>query len=338
MKCYLVQGVGIENLVQGERPALALKEGEVLVDVKACSLNFRDLLVIRGQYGSGPFDPFIPLSDMAGVVKAVGSEVKEWKGGDRVINSFFRTWPGGRLRSSWARTAVGAAGVDGVLSEQIVYPAESLVKVPDHMTWEEAAALPVAGLTAWSALIVHGKLRPGQWVLLHGTGGVSIFAAQVAHAIGAKTILTTSSPEKAKLVKEKFGVAETVNYRDVEWPNRVKEITQGSGVDVVVDVAGGETLAKSLHICNYGARVAVIGVLDNPKAAISVVDMLQHQIAVKGIYVGSCEDLRAFSKAAEAIHLKPAIDKIFSFSQVPEAYRYLESQKHIGKVVIKVRP
>lgn len=335
MKYYLVNGNGIDTLQLVEKPSPGnLGENDALVEAKAWSLNYRDLLVAKGEYGKKETNAFIPLSDMAGVVKAVGQNVTELKPGDRVLNAPFRRYPAGNMCSSWARTFVGAMGVDGVLAEQVIYPADSLVKIPEHLDFKEAATFTIAGLTAWSAVMTHGKTLPGEWVLMHGTGGVSIFAAQLAKAIGAKTIMTTSSKEKAEYVKKNFGISATVDYRDSDWTDQVKAITQGNGVDVIVDVAGGDILAQSLRICNYGARVGVVGVLSGQDSNIHVRDLLYRQIQVRGIFMDSTEQLRALMRAAAALNLKPAIDKVFPFEQVKEAYYYLEAQKHIGKVVI----
>ena len=169
-----------------------------------------------------------------------------------------------------------------------------------------------------------------------GTGGVSIFAAQLAHALGAKTIMTTAKSDKADFVKKHFGVHATVNYQEADWHKKVKEISHG-GVDVVVDVVGGETLSQSLQVCNYGARVAVIGVLSGKETTLRIMDLLTHQVSMRGIFMESTEELRDLMRAVEAIKLKPAVDKVFPFNEAIEAYRYLESQKHIGKVVISVQ-
>lgn len=337
MKCYLVDGKGIDNLKSVVRDSPALSdENNALVSVKACSLNYRDLMIAKGQYGGkgSDYPPTIPLADMAGVIKAVGKNVSDLKPGDRVLNSPFRCYPAGSLRSSWARTFVGGMGVDGVLAEEIVYPADALIKIPEHLNFIEASTFPIAGLTAWAAISTHGKTKPGDWVLLQGTGGVSIFAAQLAHAMGAKTIMTTSSDEKAAFVKKHFHISATVNYKNADWTKQIKEITKGGGVDVIVDVVGGETLSQSLQICNYGARVAVIGVLSGQETNLRIRDLLQHQITLRGIFMESTEELRALMKAVDALQLKPAVDKTFPFSEATAAYRYLEAQKHIGKVVI----
>lgn len=339
MKYYLTDGKGIETLklVEGPAPKL-LKDDDVLVEPKAWSLNYRDLMIAKGLYQYKPqnAEPFIPISDMAGEVKAVGKQVADLKPGDRVINAPFRHYPAGRMCSSWARTFIGGLGVNGVLAEQITYPAESLVKLPDYLSYAEGATFTIAGLTAWAAIVTHGKTLPGEWVLLQGTGGVSLFAAQLAKAMGAKTIMTTSSNEKAEYVKKTFGVTATVNYKEPDWTKRIKDITQGAGVDVVVDVAGGEILSQSLHICNYGARVNVIGILSGTESTILIRDLLYHQIQIKGIFMESTEELRALMRAAETLQLKPAIDKVFAFDKAKDAYSYLESQKHIGKVVISL--
>lgn len=337
MKHYLVDGKGIDSIKLSEKTSpTILGDFDVLVDAKAWSLNYRDLMVAKGQYQykNQELPPFIPLSDMAGIVKALGSKVTDLKPGDRVLNSPFRHYPAGKLRSSWARTFIGGMGVDGVLAEQVVYPAEALVKIPEHLDYKEASTFPIAGLTAWSALVTHGKVQPGEWVLLQGTGGVSIFALQLAKAMGARTILTTSSKEKGDFVKKTFGATATVNYRDANWADQVKEITGGIGVDVAVDVAGGDILSQTLRICNYGARVGVIGILSGQDSNIHIRDLLSHQVQVRGIFMESTEELRALMRAVDAIKLKPVVDKAFPFTQAQEAYHYLEAQKHIGKVVI----
>jgi NADPH:quinone reductase-like Zn-dependent oxidoreductase len=335
MKCYQVDGKGIDQLKLIDCPAPEIiQDHDVLIDVKACALNYRDLLVIKGQYGPGPYPPFIPVSDMSGVVRAVGSKVADFKPGDRVLNAPFQHWPAGIMRSNWARTFVGGAGVDGVLAEQITYPEDALVKVPSFLNFNEAATLTIAGLTAWASIVTHGKTRPGEWVLLQGTGGVSIFAAQLARACGARVILTTSSPSKAEEVKKRYGITATIDYRQPDWYKEVKNITQGHGADVVVDVVGGDTLAQSMQACAYGARVAIVGILSGFESKIRLFDVMQHQIQLKGVFMESTEELRTFVTAVDALQLKPAVDRVFSFDQAVEAYRYLESQKHIGKVVI----
>lgn len=337
MRCYLVHSDGIAGLKMDERPAGEPGVGEALVDVYAVSLNYRDLLVVKGQYGRKPSAPFIACSDMAGVVAKTGPDVETLKEGDRVVNAPFRRWPAGKLRSDWMRTFVGAAGVDGVLAEQVIYPAESLVKMPASYSFAEGATLTVAGLTAWAGIHTHGRTRPGDWVLLHGTGGVSIFSAQLARILGARTILTTSSPDKSRVVKERFGVAHTLDYRDAAWHEQARDITDGQGVDVVIDVASGQTFAQSLKACANHARVSLIGILGGYEATFNPFDIIRRQITVRGIYMESTEELNAFARACETNGLHPCIDRVFPFDQARQAYEYLDARKHIGKVVIAVR-
>jgi len=339
MKCYTVDGTGLDSLRLAERPEPAAPgSGEVLVNVHAVSLNYRDLMVADGRY-SGKLDPpIIACADMAGTVAKVGTGVAEFKEGDRVLNAPFRFWPAGTLRSEWARTFVGGTGVDGVLAERIVYPAVSLVKVPGHFTsFAEGSTLTIAGLTAWAAVVTHGKTQPGDWVLLHGTGGVSIFAAQIAKKIGASVILSTSNEAKGKTVREKFGVDAVVNYRDADWPKQVRNITGGRGADVVVEVAGA-SLSNSIQACASGGRVALIGVLAGVECSINVRHILMRQITVRGIMMESTEELRKLAKALEAWKVHPCVDRVFPFEEARTAYSYLQSQRHIGKVVIEVTP
>lgn len=337
MNCYVLNGNGIDQLkrVERERPSI-LTPYDVRVRVKACSLNYRDLMIARGEYqlSKGEEGFFIPLSDMAGEVIEIGAEVQEWKVGDRVLNHPFRQWPAGRLRLSWAKTFIGVREMEGVLAEEVIYPSDALVSIPSYLSDVEACTFPIAGLTAWAAVVTHGQILPGEWVLLEGTGGVSIFAAQLAHAMGGKVILLTSSQEKGAFVQKHFHVDAVLDYRDEAWGKQVKELTQGIGVDIVVDVVGGKTLSNALKICNFGARVGVIGVLGGLESPISIIDMLRHQIKLQGIFMESTEELRACLRAAETFQLRPQVSKVFPFSEAIEAYRYFEAQKHIGKVVI----
>jgi NADPH:quinone reductase-like Zn-dependent oxidoreductase len=338
MRCYTVDGSGPQSLQLTQRPVPGAPGiGDVLVDVHAVSLNYRDLLVADGRYG-GPQKPsIIAASDMAGVVAAVGAGVTAFKPGDRVLNAPFRHWPAGTLRRDWSRTFVGGQGVDGVLAEQIIYPADALAPVPAHMSFEQGSTLTIAGLTAWAALVTHGRVRPGDWVLAHGTGGVAIFAAQLARLFGAKIILSTSSAEKGKFVRDKFGVADVVDHRDPQWPKRVREITGGRGLDVVVETAGGDQLGRSIECCNYGGRVGLIGVLGGLEAKFNSFSLMMHQVSIRGIYMESTTELHALARALEAGRVEPCIDRTFAFEDAPAAYEHLRSGRHVGKVVIRVR-
>ncbi len=335
MKCYTVNGEGIDHLRCEDRddpspPGL----GEALVGVGAVSLNYRDLMVADGRYSGRMDRRIVACSDMAGVVLAVGRGVEGIEPGDRVLNAPFRRWPAGLLRSDWARTFVGGGGVDGVLAEKVVYPAESLVKVPAHLSMQEGSTLTIAGLTAWAALVTHGQTKPGEWVLLHGTGGVSLWAAQIAKTLGARVILSSSSSDKAKQVKERLGIDHTIDYRDPEWPGQVRELTGGYGADVVVEVGGGAMVGQSIEACAYGGRVGVIGVLGGAQATISAVKMIAHQVTVRGIFMESAAQLRAFAGAVESSGMRPWVDRVFPFEEVARAYGHLFSGDHMGKVVI----
>lgn len=311
-------------------------QGEVLVKVRSVSLNYRDLMVARGLYGR-PFNGvFVAGSDMAGEILKVGPGVISFRRGDRVVNAPFRHWPAGKITLDRMKTLVGAAGVDGVFSENVIYPADALVSMPSHFSYHEGATLPVAGLTAWAALISHANVRAGEWVLLHGTGGVSVFAAQLANIMGARTLLTTSSEEKGAQMKGKYDVLQTFDYRDGEWPKQVRSFTGGEGVDVVVDVAGGQTLTRSLKACAFHARVSLVGILDGFETPLNPFDIIGRQIQINGIYTSSTENLRALVKCVEVSRLRPCIDHIFPFEEMPAAYDYLESQRHIGKIVCSI--
>jgi NADPH:quinone reductase-like Zn-dependent oxidoreductase len=275
---------------------------------------------------------------MAGTVIEVGDGVTEWAPGDRVLNAPFRMYPAGALRSEWVRTFVGGNGVDGILAERILYPAESLVRIPASYSFVEGSTLTIAGLTAWAAVVTHGRTRPGDWVVVHGTGGVSVFAAQIARMLGAGVILTTSSPRKAEWAREHLGVADTFDYRSPDWPTQVREATGGNGADVVVEVAGGECLAQSMRACGYGGRVAVIGVLAGAETKIRVRDLLSRQISVKGIFMESTAELRALARALDQNNVRPHVDRVFPFDETHLAYAHLQSQQHVGKVVIAMNP
>jgi NADPH:quinone reductase-like Zn-dependent oxidoreductase len=338
MRCYTVAGTGLDSLQQVERPSPGPPgPGEALVDVHAVSLNYRDLLVADGRYGGEQEPPILAASDMAGVVVSVGPGVTSLAAGDRVLNAPFRCWPAGTLQRDWSRTFVGGQGIDGVLAEQIVYTADALVPLPSYLTFEQGSTLTLAGLTAWAAVVTHGRVRPGEWVLTHGTGGVSIFSAQIARLCQARVILSTSDPAKAQFVRDRFGVAETIDYRAAEWPKAVRRITEGRGVDVVVETAGGVSLARSIEACGYGARIGVIGVLGGLESPINLFQLLMHQVTLRGIYMESTAELRALVRALEAGRVEPYVDRVFDFEQARAAYEHLRAGRHIGKVVIRVR-
>lgn len=338
MKVVVTDESGIEGLKIESRPEPKnLCPQDVLVEVHSVSLNYRDLMVAKGTYSKKYGSPYIAGSDFSGIVLKVGDEVRDFKAGDRVFNSPFRAWFGGRLDINGTKTFIGANGVDGVLAEQVVYPAAALVKIPDHLSFNEASTLTIAGLTAWSALVTHGKILPGEWALLHGTGGVSIFAAQIAQKLGVNVIVTSSNEEKAQIMEEKYGAKASVDYRQSDWPAQVKKIAENQGVHVVVEVAGGKTLAGSIDACRPYGHVSLIGALSGANAELNVVEILRRQITVRGIFMESTQELKAFARAVSAWKIHPHIDRVFSLDHVKDAYTHLESQKHMGKIVIAVR-
>jgi len=325
----------IEGLKLVDSPTPQPGPGQVLVRIKAATLNYRDLLTIKGGYGSRQKFPLIPVSDGAGVVEAAGAGVREFAPGVRVVGSFFETWISGEPSAAKIQGALGSA-VDGVLAEYRVFPSQALVRTPDHLTDVEAAALPCAGLTAWSAVVKLGGVKAGQTVLTQGTGGVSIFALQFAKMCGARVIATSSSDAKLERLKS-LGADVTINYRTVpDWGRMARELA-GQGVDLVVEVGGVGTLNESIRAIRIGGTIAFIGVLAGPPPTeLRLPLMVMQQQRLQGVTVGSVEDLQAMCDAIAINKMKPVIDKTFPFDQAAEAFRYMASGSHFGKVAIAV--
>ena len=333
MKAFEIQQFGIENLALVEREELKPKSNEVIVKFHAASLNYRDLMMVKGFYNPKLKTPLVPLSDGAGEIVAVGETVKKWKTGDRVCPIFTQGWICGAPSFEKARTALGG-DLDGVLREFGAFSEESVVKIPANFSYEEAATLPCAAVTAWNALAVSGNLKAGETVLTQGTGGVSVFAAQFAQMHGARVFATSSSDEKLARIRE-LGAAETINYRKTpDWDKEVLNRTEKIGVDHVVEVGGAGTLAKSMNAAKIGGHIAVIGVLSGA-GEINPISILMKQIRLQGIFVGSREMFEAMNRAIEANQLKPVIDEVFAFEETPAALKFMESGAHFGKIVIK---
>ncbi|WP_257166792.1 NAD(P)-dependent alcohol dehydrogenase [Bradyrhizobium sp. SRS-191] len=334
MRCYELQGPGgIDALALVDKPVPQPARGEVLVRINAASINYRDLLTVRGGYGSKQKFPLVPLSDGAGVVEAVGDGVASFARGDRVIGSFFEGWTGGEPSEAKMRAALGGA-VDGTLTEYRVFPAQALVRTPAHLSDIEAAALPCAGVTAWSAVVKLGGIRPGQTVLTQGTGGVSIFALQIAKIAGARVIATSSSEAKIARLKE-LGADVTLNYKTTpDWGKQAREIT-GQGVDLVVEVGGVGTLNESIRATRIGGTIAFIGVLAGaPASELRLPLMVMQQQRLQGVTVGSVDDLQALANALALHQVKPVVDRVFPFTEAREAFHYMSSGAHFGKVAI----
>ena len=336
MKAFEIRGgFGLDNLVLTERPDPQPGHGEILLRVRAVSLNFRDLLTIRGQYNPKQKLPLIPCSDGAGEVVAVGEGVTRVQPGERVCVSFAPRWLAGEPTREKLRSTLGGP-LDGVLAEQIVLSAEGVVRVPDHLTDEEAATLPCAALTAWSALVTEGRLAPGASVLLQGTGGVSIFALQFAKILGLRAIITSSSEEKLESAR-RLGADEGINYRQIpEWGARVKELTGGIGVDHVVEVGGAGTLKQSLHAVRLGGTVSLIGVLAGNALELPLPLIFMQRVRVQGLLVGSREDFEAMNRAISLHRLHPVIDRVFPFAETRAALELMERGGHFGKICIRV--
>ncbi len=335
MKAYEIQQFGVEHLAIVERPEPSPQESEVLVKFHAFSLNYRDLMMIKGLYNPRLKMPIVPFSDGAGEVVAVGAGVTKWKIGDRVSPIFMQGWHEGEIESSKARTALGG-DVDGVLREFGAFDEHALVRIPDHFSYEEAATLPCAAVTAYNALFESGKLHPSDTVLLQGTGGVSIFALQMASVYGCRTIITSSSDEKLARAKE-LGANELINYREREdWDRAVLELTAKRGVDTVVEVGGAGTLQKSVNAVKMGGHIAVIGVLSG-KGEFNPTSILMKTVKMHGIFVGSRQMFEQMNLLlCQHNHLKPIIDKTFEFGEVRDALKYMESGAHFGKIVVNI--
>lgn len=336
MQSYVIDGQwGLENLKQTEHPEPEPGPGEVLVSVKACSLNYRDWLMLQGRYNPRIPLPLIPLSDGAGEVAAVGEGVTRFQVGDRVAAIFNQTWDGGEPTRERLRTTMGGP-LDGMLTQKRVLPESGLVRVPDHLSIEQAATLPCAGVTAWSAIAKYGRLKPGESVLVQGTGGVSIFALQLAKLFGARVIVTSSSDEKLERAK-KLGADETINYvGNPDWHKEVRALTGKVGADHIVEVGGAGTLEKSLKAARIGGSVYVIGVLAGNSSPLNILPILMSSVRLQGVTVGSRDDFEAMNAAFAHNKLEPVVDKVFAFDEAKAAFEHLAAAKHFGKVVVRV--
>jgi NADPH:quinone reductase-like Zn-dependent oxidoreductase len=335
MNVYEIRNFGFEGLAVVERPTPEPGPNQVLVRMHAWSLNYRDLLTLTGRYNPRLKLPQVPLSDGAGEIVAIGSEVKGFKIGDRVAGTFFERWTSGETTDEKARTALGA-GRDGVLAEYVALHEDGVIPAPHHLTYAEAATLPCAALTAWNALVVEGKIKPGDTILTLGTGGVSIFALQFAVLSGARVIITSSSDEKLARARD-MGASHTVNYRQIpDWGKHVRQLAGGRGVDHVVEVGGAGTFNQSIAALKRGGQLSLIGVLAD-KTGVDVTPIIMNSIRVQGIFVGSREMFSAMNAAIAMHQLHPVIDRAFGFDAAPEAFKLMESGKHFGKICIEIQ-
>jgi NADPH:quinone reductase-like Zn-dependent oxidoreductase len=337
MRAYeLVAGSqSIDGLRRCDRPEPKPLPTQILVRIRAAALNYRDLMIARGLYGGPLSTNVIPLSDGAGEVVAVGSAVSRFRVGERVAGTFFRNWIDGAPPQE-ALVSLGAPPADGVLAEYAVFAEQDAVAVPAHLSAQAAATLPCAAVTAWRSLIDLGRLAPGETVLLIGTGGVSIFALQFAKLAGARVLIMSSSDEKLARARA-LGADECVNYRTHPgWEREVLKLTQGRGVDHVLEVGGADTLGHSIASLAVGGRIALIGVLTGIGAGGSPYALLRKQASLHGVFVGSRGHFERMNAAIAANRFEPIVDRTFGFDEAAAAYRHLESGKHFGKVVLSI--
>jgi NADPH:quinone reductase-like Zn-dependent oxidoreductase len=326
---------GLEQLAVGDRPDPVAGPGRVVLRMRAASLNYRDLLMVRGQYNPKQRLPLIPASDGVGQVVSVGEGVERVRPGDRVSPIFAQRWIAGVPTPDKLRSTLGGP-LDGTLTERMALDAESVVRVPDHLTEEEAATLPCAGVTAWNALVTHGGVRGGETVLVLGTGGVSLFALQFGTRLGARVIVISSSDEKLDLARS-LGAWQTINYRSTPaWAREVKSMTGGVGVDLVVEVCGAGTFEQSVAALRFGGRISLIGNLAGGKSEINLIPLFMRQIRVQGILVGSREDFEAMNRAIEAHVLRPAVSRVYPLEEARAAFERLMAPDHFGKVGLRI--
>src|ERR1700691_1576106 len=328
-------GAGIEALARVDLPEPKPQHRQVVVKVGACSLNFRDLGIVRGTYRMPVRDKIVPLSDGAGEVVEVGGGVTRVKAGDKVAGCFFQRWPGGEPSQNVQASALGGS-IDGMLAEYAVLEEDGVVKSRASLSIEEGAPSPCAAVTAWHAMMAHAKLIAGQTVLLQGTGGVSIFALQFAHAMGVTALITSSSDDKLARAK-KLGAAHAVNDKNPpDWEKAAVASTGGRGVDHVVEVGGAGTLARSFGAIRIGGKISMIGGLSGAATELNPGLILGRRANVQGISVGSTEMFEAMNAAIAANKIKPVIDRVFGFDEAREAYKHMASGAHFGKIVIRV--
>ncbi|MEY2937340.1 MAG: hypothetical protein RL033_8089 [Pseudomonadota bacterium] len=336
MRVYELRGPGLDQLRCVDRPKPEPGPGQVLVRVCAASLNYRDLLIAEGRYGRLPIHyPLVPLSDAAGEVVTVGDGVTRVAAGDRVATSFFQDWLEGPLDARKAATALGGA-IDGVLAEYVLLQADGVVQLPPSLSFEQGCTLPCAGVTAWVSLIEHGKLEPDQSVLLQGTGGVSILGLQIAKAVGARVFITSRSDEKLARAAS-LGADGLINSEKLpDWDVGVRELTIGRGVDHLIEVSGAATLPISLRALRDGGHLSLVGLLSGAPASQEVAERNERGIRVDSVYVGSRRHLESLTELLARFGVKPIVDVSFPFDQAAQAFEYLKSGQHFGKVVIRI--
>ncbi len=335
MKAYEVgTQKGTESLRMVDRAEPTAGPGQALVRIKANAINYRDVMILNGWYGPAKPETLIPVSDGAGEVVAVGDGVSRVKPGDRVAVSFFSRWIEGPWGPQYFGSDLGG-GADGTLAEMGAFPADALVKLPNAWSFEDGACLPCAGVTAWNAIVEAGMVKAGDHILLIGTGGVSIFGVQIAKAIGAKSVIISSSDDKLARAK-KLGADVGVNYKtNPDWPKAVLEATGGKGADIIVETAGPGNLEKSFAAAAFNGFIGLIGGFAQTKDPINTMGLVGKNLTLHGITVGSRTMQEELITAMVKSNQKPAIDKVIDFKDAAAAYTLMSSQTHLGKIVIK---
>jgi NADPH:quinone reductase-like Zn-dependent oxidoreductase len=336
MKAWRIPAFGIDKLSLDEVPAPQPGPGEVILDVHAVSLNYRDLMTVKGTYNPKLQTNRIPCSDGAGIIAAIGEGVTRVAVGDRVAGIFFQHWLDGEPAVEKFKGALGG-DVDGTLAQQMLLREDGVVPIPAQLSFEEAATLPCAGVTAWNAVVTAGRIKSGDTVLIQGTGGVSCFALQLAHGLGARVIGTSSSSVKLRRAAD-LGLDAGHNYReDPEWARWAVRQTGGLGVDLTVEVGGAGTFQQSMAATRTGGVIAQIGVLAGREQSLTITPILHKMLEIRGIYVGSRRHFLEMNRAIAQTGLRPVIDRIFSFGEAREAFTTLENASHFGKIVISVK-
>ena len=337
MKIWQIQSFGIDQLALQDVPTPKPGQGEVLVKVHAVSLNYRDLLMIKGQYNPKMVLPRVPCSDGAGEVVEVGEGVTQVKVGDRVAGLFMQNWMDGPPSAEKTRGALGGDR-DGMLAEHVVLGQSGVVPFPQHLSWLEASTLPCAGLTAWNALHEYSQIGPSQVVVIQGTGGVSIFALQFATMMSAIVLGTSSSDEKLERARS-MGLYAGLNYRRTpEWAKWVLQQTGQRGADLIVEVGGAGTLQQSLQAVAMGGTVAQIGILSQSNQPFPIAPLLHRQVRLQGIYVGSRVQFEAMNQAISRSGMRPVVDQVYGFAEVRQALKVMETGGHFGKIAIEMAP
>lgn len=335
MQAYIFEEFGRDKLKMVERPVPEPASDEIVLKMKAVSLNFRDLLMVEGNYNPRMKLPVVPCSDGVGVVSAVGSNVKDWKIGERAMPVFAPGWYDGDPERAHLRGAIGGPA-DGTLQQYMRLKAVDAVKAPEHLTDEEAATLPCAGVTAWSALVEKGPVKAGEQILTLGTGGVSVFALQFGVMFGAEVVITSGSDDKLARAKE-LGARHCINYKtQPNWEKEVARITRLRGVDHVIEVGGMGTLERSVKSVRPGGSIYLIGVLAGRSAPVDLTPVLMQNIRIQGVVVGHRRAFNEMNRAIELHGMRPVVDRVFEFGEAQAAFDYLRSGSHFGKVCIRV--